>query len=182
MLRDSESRFRSLTELSSDWYWEQDLDGRFIRLLLAPARGPARMMTAGLGLITNALTKILGAQVLRDMQTFVAAFDTLFGGFRQRAQKTFALLQAPGTAFVVVAAPEPDALREAAYFVDYVQKMLTYHPRFDMLGKTVGQRTKALFQGGLRISTTVDLDFRAAAYRSVSLAEAGPILNLVLQL
>ena len=52
------------------------------------------------------------------MQTFVAAFDTLFGGFRQRAEQTFALLQADGTAFVVVAAPEPDALREAAYFVD----------------------------------------------------------------
>jgi anion-transporting ArsA/GET3 family ATPase len=94
------------------------LDGRFIRLLLAPARGPARLMTAGLGLITNALTKILGAQVLRDMQTFVAAFDTLFGGFRQRAQQTFELLQTDGTAFLVVAAPEPDALREAAYFVE----------------------------------------------------------------
>jgi anion-transporting ArsA/GET3 family ATPase len=94
------------------------LDGRFIRILLAPARGPAKLMTAGLGVVTNALTKILGTQVLRDMQTFVAAFDTLFGGFRQRAQKTFSLLQAPGTAFVVIAAPEPDALREAAYFVE----------------------------------------------------------------
>jgi anion-transporting ArsA/GET3 family ATPase len=94
------------------------LDGRFIRLLLAPAKGPARVMTAGLGIITGALNKILGAQVLRDMQTFVAAFDTLFGGFRQRAQKTFELLQADGTAFLVIAAPEPDALREAAYFVE----------------------------------------------------------------
>jgi anion-transporting ArsA/GET3 family ATPase len=94
------------------------LDGRFIRLLLAPARGPARMMTAGVGLITNAMTRILGAQVLRDMQTLVTAFDTLFGGFRQRAQKTFELLQADGTAFLVVAAPERDALREAAYFVE----------------------------------------------------------------
>ncbi|WP_121257063.1 ArsA family ATPase [Nocardioides ferulae] len=94
------------------------LDGRFIRLLLAPARGPARMMTAGLSLVTGALTKVLGAQVLRDMQTFVTAFDTLFGGFRARAEKTFALLQNERTAFVVVAAPEPDALREAAYFVD----------------------------------------------------------------
>lgn len=94
------------------------LDGRFIRLLLAPARGPARLMTAGFSVVTNALTKVLGAQVLRDMQTFVAAFDTLFGGFRQRADQTFALLQADGTAFVVVASPEPDALREAAYFVD----------------------------------------------------------------
>jgi anion-transporting ArsA/GET3 family ATPase len=94
------------------------LDGRFIRLLLAPARGPARLMTAGFAVMTNALTKILGTQVLRDMQTFVAAFDTLFGGFRQRAQKTFELLQAEETAFLVVAAPEPDALREAAYFVE----------------------------------------------------------------
>jgi len=94
------------------------LDGRFIRLLLAPARGPARLMTAGLSVITGALSKVLGAQFLRDMQTFVAALDTLFGGFRARAEKTFALLQADGTAFLVVAAPEPDALREAAYFVE----------------------------------------------------------------
>jgi anion-transporting ArsA/GET3 family ATPase len=94
------------------------LDGRFIRLMLAPARGPARLMTAGLGVVTNALTKVLGAQVLRDMQTFIAAFDTLFGGFRQRSQKTFELLQAKETAFLVVAAPEPDALREAAFFVE----------------------------------------------------------------
>jgi len=94
------------------------LDGRFIRLMLTPARGPAKLMTAGFGMITNALSKILGGQVLRDMQTFVQALDTVFGGFRQRAQQTYALLQADGTAFLVIAAPEPDALREAAYFVE----------------------------------------------------------------
>lgn len=94
------------------------LDGRLIRLLVAPARGPARLMTAGFSVVTNALGKILGGQMLRDVQTFVTALDTLFGSFRQRAEKTFALLQADATAFVVVAAPEPDALREAAYFVD----------------------------------------------------------------
>lgn len=94
------------------------LDGRFIRLLLTPAKGPAKLMTAGFGMVTGALNRVLGAQVLTDMQTFVAAFDTLFGGFRQRAQKTFELLQDDGTAFLVVASPEPDALREAAYFVE----------------------------------------------------------------
>ena len=56
-------------------------------MLLAPAKGPARLMSAGVGLVTGAMTKLIGAQVLRDMQTFVAAFDTLFGGFRQRAQR-----------------------------------------------------------------------------------------------
>jgi anion-transporting ArsA/GET3 family ATPase len=94
------------------------LDGRFIKLMLAPVRGPARLLTAGLGLITGALTKILGAQVLRDLQTFITAIDTVFGGFRQRAQRTYALLQDQETAFIVVAAPEPDALREAEYFVE----------------------------------------------------------------
>jgi anion-transporting ArsA/GET3 family ATPase len=98
------------------------LDGKFMRLLLAPARGPARLMTAGFGLVTNAITKIIGAQVLTDMKAFVAAFDTLFGGFRQRAQRTFELLQDRRTAFLVVAAPEPDALREAAYFVERLRE------------------------------------------------------------
>jgi anion-transporting ArsA/GET3 family ATPase len=42
----------------------------------------------------------------------------MFGGFRERAETTYRLLQAPGTAFVVVAAPERDALREASYFVE----------------------------------------------------------------
>ena len=112
------------------------LDGRFIRLLLAPARGPARMMTAGFSLMTNAVTKVLGAQILRDMQTFVTAFDTLFGGFRQRAQKTFELLQADGTAFLVVAAPEPDALREAAYFVERLSE-----DRMPLAGLVVNRAT-----------------------------------------
>ena len=94
------------------------LDGRFVRMLLAPARGPARIMTAGLGLVTGALSRILGGQFITDLQTFVAALDTVFGGFRARAQQTYALLKAPGTAFLVVAAPEADALREAAYFVE----------------------------------------------------------------
>lgn len=31
-LRESEARFRSLTELASDWYWEQDEHGRFTRV------------------------------------------------------------------------------------------------------------------------------------------------------
>ena len=94
------------------------LDGRFIKLLLAPARGPARLLSVGFGLVTSALNKVLGAQVLTDVQTFIAALDTLFGGFRQRAEGTFALLQARETAFVVVASPEPAAMREASYFVE----------------------------------------------------------------
>jgi anion-transporting ArsA/GET3 family ATPase len=98
------------------------LDGKLLRLLVAPAkvggRAYLRALNAGFGVVTGVLTKILGTQVLRDVQTFVSALDTMFGGFRERADYTYQLLRAPGTAFLVVAAPEDDALREASYFVE----------------------------------------------------------------
>ena len=31
-LRESEARYRSLTELASDWYWEQDENGKFTKV------------------------------------------------------------------------------------------------------------------------------------------------------
>ncbi|MEU9383445.1 ArsA-related P-loop ATPase [Streptomyces sp. NPDC048279] len=98
------------------------LDGKLIRLLTAPAKlgGRAGMafLNVGMSMMTGTLGKLLGGQLLKDVQTFVAAMDTTFGGFRTRADATYKLLQAPGTAFLVVAAPERDALREAAYFVE----------------------------------------------------------------
>jgi len=98
------------------------LDGRLIKLLTAPTRAGGRaylkVVNVSFSVLTGIVTKVLGAQVLRDVQTFVSAFDTMFGGFRERAEDTYRLLQTPGTAFLVVATPEPDALREASYFVE----------------------------------------------------------------
>ncbi|WP_415942464.1 ArsA-related P-loop ATPase [Streptomyces sp. 067-1] len=97
------------------------LDGKLIRVLLAPAkvggRAGMKFLNVGMSMMTGVLGKVLGGQFLKDVQTFVAAMDSMFGGFRTRADATYKLLQAPGTAFLVVAAPERDALREAAYFV-----------------------------------------------------------------
>lgn len=98
------------------------LDGKFIKLLMAPHEGgrpgrdevPERRHVDDDGDPRQAA----GGQFLKDVQTFVAAMDTMFGGFRTRADATYKLLQAPGTAFLVVATPERDALREAAYFVE----------------------------------------------------------------
>lgn len=92
------------------------LDGRFVRLLAAPTRGPLRLLTAGFSAVTNTLTKLLGSQLLADVSSLAASLDTVFGGFRARAEKTYAVLQRPSTGFVVVATPDRDALREASYF------------------------------------------------------------------
>jgi anion-transporting ArsA/GET3 family ATPase len=98
------------------------LDGRMIRLLSGPVRaggrGVRRLVGAGFGLFARAVSVILGGQLLADASAFVQAFDTMFGGFRERADATYKLLRAPGTAFVVIATPETDAVREAVYFVD----------------------------------------------------------------
>lgn len=94
------------------------LDGRFIRLLLAPARGPLRLMSVGFTLVSTVMTKVVGGQLIKDLQTFISACEALFGGFRTRAQETYRLLSSSHTTFVVVATPQRDALREAAYFVD----------------------------------------------------------------
>ena len=48
-LRESEARYRSLTELASDWYWEQDETGSFTKV-----SGPALEM---LGIRVDALER-----------------------------------------------------------------------------------------------------------------------------
>ncbi|HVV29494.1 MAG TPA: ArsA family ATPase [Mycobacteriales bacterium] len=98
------------------------LDGRVIKVLVAPARAGGRaylkVVNAGLAAVTRVMTRIIGAQVLTDVQQFVASLETMFGGFRDRADQTYQMLAAPGTAFVVVATPEAAALREASFFTE----------------------------------------------------------------
>jgi PAS domain S-box-containing protein len=50
-LRESEARYRSLTELASDWYWEQDHEGNFTKV-----SGPVQEMLGirGQGLVAGA--------------------------------------------------------------------------------------------------------------------------------
>ena len=98
------------------------LDGKMLRLLLAPAKGPFKLMSMGVSVVMSAMSKVLGAGMLKDVQTFVAAFETLFGGFRQRAEATFRNLSSPHTQFVVVATPTRDALREASFFIDRLRE------------------------------------------------------------
>ena len=94
------------------------MDSRLWRLLLAPGRGIGRLVTGAVGLAMRAMSTILGSQMLSDAAAFVQSLDSTFGGFRQKADRTYALLKRRGTQFVVVSAAEPDALREASFFVD----------------------------------------------------------------
>ena len=94
------------------------MDGRLWRMLLAPGRGFGKLVTGVVGLAMKAMSTILGSQMLADASAFVQSLDSTFGGFREKADRTYELLKRRGTQFVVVSAAEPDALREASFFVD----------------------------------------------------------------
>uniref|UniRef100_A0A5Q5BR99 Arsenite efflux ATP-binding protein ArsA n=2 Tax=unclassified Mycobacterium TaxID=2642494 RepID=A0A5Q5BR99_MYCSS len=94
------------------------MDSRLWRMLLAPGRGIGKLVTGAVGLAMKAMSTILGSQMLSDAAGFVQSLDATFGGFREKADRTYDLLKRRGTQFVVVSAAEPDALREASFFVD----------------------------------------------------------------
>ncbi|MFR9752632.1 ArsA family ATPase [Nocardia sp. 004] len=94
------------------------LNGRMIRLIMAPGRGVTRFVTGAMSLALRGVSTVVGGQMLKDASTFLQSLESLFGGFQERADRTYAMLSEPGTHFLVVAAPEPDALREASFFVD----------------------------------------------------------------
>ncbi|WP_433682041.1 ArsA family ATPase [Nocardia sp. CA-119907] len=94
------------------------LNGRMIRVIMAPGRGVTRLVTGAMSLAVRAVSTIVGGQMLKDASNFLQSLESLFGGFQDRADRTYALLSKPSTHFLVVAAAEPDALREASFFVD----------------------------------------------------------------
>lgn len=94
------------------------LSGRLMKMLIGGGRGVGRVVTGAMSIAMRGISTIIGGDTLRDVATFVQSLDSMFGGFQERAAKTYALLKQPGTQFTVVAAAEPDALREAAFFVD----------------------------------------------------------------
>jgi anion-transporting ArsA/GET3 family ATPase len=98
------------------------MDSRLWRLLLGPGRGIGRLITGAVGLAMRALSTVLGSQMLSDASAFVQSLDSTFGGFREKADRTYELLKRRGTQFVVVSSAEPDALREASFFVDRLSR------------------------------------------------------------
>jgi anion-transporting ArsA/GET3 family ATPase len=66
--------------------------------------------------ILKRLSKFVGSRFLDDLAVFFTEFNDILGGFRSRAEQTFALLRQPRVGFVLVASPEPMAIREALFF------------------------------------------------------------------
>jgi anion-transporting ArsA/GET3 family ATPase len=97
---------------------------RLLRWLIAPYR--SRLVTAASKPFYTVADRILGAQFLQDIADFFILFQTMYGGFVERARAVTRTLEDRRTAFVVVSSLEPTPVREAEFFVDAL-KARGYH-------------------------------------------------------
>ncbi len=98
------------------------LDNKVFRLVMAPTRASFRVANLALQAFFRTVSKIIGTEVVEDLVLFFQAFEGMEDGFRRRAQRVLELLSDEGTAFVLVTAPARDAVSEARYFADRLEK------------------------------------------------------------
>jgi anion-transporting ArsA/GET3 family ATPase len=96
------------------------LDASILRWFLRPyfvaGRLTLKVATRTGALALKLADRFLGLQFLADLSEFFLAFDGMYAGFKERAERVRVLLRGGDAAFVLVAAPAPGALEEAVYF------------------------------------------------------------------
>jgi anion-transporting ArsA/GET3 family ATPase len=90
--------------------------GRAIRLFLRPAGFGGRVVGRGAGLAFSLLQRVTGVDLLQDLSVFFRTLGGMIDGFTERARRVGALLEDPGTTFLIVTAPRHDPVEEAIYF------------------------------------------------------------------
>jgi anion-transporting ArsA/GET3 family ATPase len=94
------------------------MDGRLWRLLLASGRGIGRLVTGAVGLAMRALSTVLGSQMLADASAFAQSLDLDIPRLPRESRPHLRVAEAPRHPVRRGVAAEPDALREASFFVD----------------------------------------------------------------
>jgi len=98
------------------------IEGKSLRMLLSPdaAAGHVgwKLLHAGSSTVFSILERVTGAQLLRDLSEFLAAFDGMYSGFSERAERVGALLHSPRAAFIVVSSADDEPVREAVMLVE----------------------------------------------------------------
>jgi anion-transporting ArsA/GET3 family ATPase len=92
------------------------LEGRALRMFLAPTGLASRIVGRGTGVVFSLLRRLTGVDLLQDLSVFFRVLGGLLDGFRQRAAAVDRLLRDPATAFLIVTSPEAEPAEEAIYF------------------------------------------------------------------
>ncbi len=91
------------------------LEGRALRVLLAPAGITRGLLSRPTGLMFAVFARITGVNLIGELSGFFGSLSGLIDGFRERARGVEALLRDPTTGFLIVTSPEHEPAREAAF-------------------------------------------------------------------
>ena len=72
--------------------------------------------------LLKGLGRITGGGFLEQVAGFVSEINSVFGGWRQRANEVSAALRGPDVGYVLVTTPDPLAIREVAFFAERLKK------------------------------------------------------------
>jgi anion-transporting ArsA/GET3 family ATPase len=92
------------------------IEGRSLQFFLKPGRLGMRVVGRSGGMLFGALKRITGIDLLQDLSEFFQSFGDMAQGFSERAQRVKALLGQRGTTFLLVTAPEREAIDEGVFF------------------------------------------------------------------
>jgi len=98
------------------------LEGRALRVLLAPSGLAARVVGRGTSVVFSVLGRLTGVDLLNDLKVFFAALSVVLDGFRERAAGVKELLADPATTFLIVTSPEREPAAEAVFFRDKLRE------------------------------------------------------------
>jgi anion-transporting ArsA/GET3 family ATPase len=96
------------------------------RKLFSPAVGAtrlgARIFQLGGSYVARTLSRFTGSDVLRDVGEFLAQFQGMYDGFKQRAGAVREMFTRPEVGFVLVSSPSPMSIDEALFFHDHLAR------------------------------------------------------------
>lgn len=72
--------------------------------------------------ILRGIGKLTGGGFLEQVAAFITEVNSLFGGWRKRADAVATALRGPDVAYVLVTTPDPLAIREVLYFAERLRK------------------------------------------------------------
>jgi anion-transporting ArsA/GET3 family ATPase len=94
----------------------QFIEGRSMKVFMKPTGFGMKLAGRGAGMMFSILRRLVGFDLLADLQEFFTAFSGMVDGFQARAKRVNELLADPATQFLVVCGPQGEPISEAVYF------------------------------------------------------------------
>jgi anion-transporting ArsA/GET3 family ATPase len=88
------------------------------------------LLAKGAAAIVRGIGKVSGSGFLEQMAAFIAEINSLFGGWKKRADEVSAALRGPDVAYVLVTTPDPLAVREVLFFADRLRQQNMHRDAF----------------------------------------------------